>query len=179
MSRNLLIIALPLLLAVGRAHALADDHSQPITLKADRVEIDQKKGLSTYEGSVELQQGSMLIKANRIVVHNKGNQVTHLEADGTPVQIRQRPAPNKDETRAEARHVEYDPKTATVYLTGQAHIWQDGNEFSGETITYDSRQSIVRASGSATTNTSGSEQKGEQKKGRVEVIIKPRKETTP
>lgn len=183
MSRNLFVIASLMLLAAGRVHALADDHSQPITLKADRVEINQKKGMSVYEGSVELKQGSMVITASRIVLHHTANQVTHLEADGTPVTIRQRPAPNKDETRAEARHIEYDPKTATVRLTGQAHIWQDGNEFSGETITYDSRQSIVRASGGAATSTSGGEPKGgqtgEQKKERVEVIIKPRKETTP
>jgi len=175
MSRNLHFAALVMLLAVGRVYALADDHNQPISLKADRVEINQKKGLSTYEGGVELQQGSMVISASRIVVYSKGNQVTRLEADGTPVKIRQRASPEKEETRAEARHIEYDPKSATLRLTGQAHIWQDGNEFSGETIIYDSLHSIVRASGSEQQG----EQKGEQKKERVEVIIKPRKETTP
>lgn len=180
MNRKLLITTLLLLLVAGRAFALADDRNQPITLKAAKVEIDRKKGVSTYEGNVELQQGSMAISAARIVVYNKGNEVTRIEADGTPVKIRQRPAPNKEETRAEARHIEYDLKAATVRLTGKAHIWQEGSEFSGETITYDSQHGMVRASGSpATATSSGGEQKGEQKKERVEVILQPRKETAP
>jgi len=171
MNRNLLISAL-LLLAAGQAFALAEDRNQPIGIKADQLEINQKKGLSTYEGNVEMQQGSLAITASRIVVHHKNNEVSRIEADGAPVKIRQRPAPGKEETRAEARRIEYDLKTATVRLTGQAHIWQDGNEFSGETIIYDNLRGMVRASG-------GSEQTGEQKKERVEVILQPRKETTP
>lgn len=170
MNRKLLI-ALLMLLAAGRVFALAEDRDQPISLKAARVEMDQRKGLSTYEGNVELQQGSMSISASRIVIHHKNNTVSHMEADGNPVKIRQRPTAGKEETRAEARRVEYDLKAGTLRLTGQAHIWQEGNEFSGETILYDSQRGVVRAS--------GSEQKGEQKKERVEVILQPRKETAP
>jgi lipopolysaccharide export system protein LptA len=180
MNRKLLFTALLLLLAAGRVLALAEDRSQPISIKAARLEIDQKKGMSTYEGNVEMQQGSMVITATRIVVHHKNNEVSRIEADGTPVKIRQTPAPGKEETRAEARRVEYDLKAATLRLTGRAHIWQDGNEFSGETITYDNQRGMVRASGSgASTGATGSEQKGEPKKERVEVILQPRKETTP
>lgn len=167
MRRNLFITTLLLLLATMRAHALDDDRKQPINLKAARVEINYKGGVSTYDGGVELQQGSLSISATRVVVHSKDNEVTFLEADGAPVKIRQRPAPNKEETRAEARHMEYDLKAATLRLTGQAHIWQEGNEFSGETIIYDSQHGSVRARGS------------EQNKERVEVILQPRKETTP
>lgn len=167
MSRNLLITALLSLLAASQAHALAEDHSQPISLKAERVEINQTRGVSHYEGAVELQQGSLHIFADRIVVHHKGNEVTRMEANGSPAKIRQRPAPDKEEMRAEARHIDYDLKSATLRLTGQAHIWQDGNEFSGETISFDSQRSVVRASGDA------------EKKERIEVILQPRKETTP
>jgi lipopolysaccharide export system protein LptA len=176
MNHKLLFTALLLLLAAGRVLALAEDRDQPISIKAARLEIDQKKGLSTYEGSVEMQQGSMVITATRIVVHHKNNEVSRIEADGAPVKIRQRPAPGKEETRAEARRIEYDLKAATLRLTGKAHIWQDGNEFSGETITYDNMRGMVRASGSST---GGGEPTGEQKKERVEVILQPRKETTP
>ncbi|HEY0634245.1 MAG TPA: lipopolysaccharide transport periplasmic protein LptA [Gammaproteobacteria bacterium] len=155
-----LFIALP-------AHALEEDRNQPISLKAERVEINHKDGISTYEGGVELQQGSLWISAARIVVRSKGSEVTRIEADGTPAKIRQRPAPDKEEIRAEARHMEYDLQAATVRLSGQAHLWQESNEFRGETITYDSQRGLVRASGS------------EQKKERIEVIIQPRKEGTP
>lgn len=171
MNRKLLFPFLLLLLATGRSHALAEDRDQPITLQAARVEIDQKKGLSTYEGAVELRQGSMSITAARIVVHHKNNRISRIEADGTPVKIRQRPSDGQEETRAEARRMEYDLRAATVRLTGQAHIWQDGNEFSGETILYDSQRGVVRAS--------GSDKQDEQQKERVEVILQPRKESTP
>jgi lipopolysaccharide export system protein LptA len=177
MNRKLLFTALLLLLAAGRVLALAEDRDQPISIKAARLEIDQKKGISTYEGSVEMQQGSMIITATRIVVHHKNNEVSRIEADGAPVKIRQRPAPDKEETRAEARRIEYDLKAATLRLTGKAHIWQDGNEFSGETITYDNQRGMVRASGSGAGG--GAQTTGEQKKERVEVILQPRKESTP
>ncbi len=167
MRHNLLLPALLILLAAARAHALAEDRAQPISLKAERVELNYKGGISTYEGGVELQQGSLLINATRIVVRSNGKEVTRIEAEGTPVKIRQRPGPDKEETRAEARRMEYDLKAGTVRLNGQAHLWQEGNEFSGETIVYDSLHGVVRASGS------------EQKKERVEVILQPRKENTP
>lgn len=174
MNRNLLLL-LPLLLAglftSGRALALAEDRDQPISLKADRLEIDQKSGVARYEGDVEMEQGSLRITAARIVIRRKGNEVTQVEAEGTPVKIHQRPAAGREETRAEARRVEYDLKAATVRLTGQAHIWQNGSEFSGETILYDSQHGVVRAS--------GGEQKDDKKKERVEVILQPRKESAP
>lgn len=168
MNRNLLLLPLLLcLLASGRVLALAEDRDQPISLKADRLEINQKSGVGSYEGNVELQQGSLRITAARILVRRKGNELTLIEADGTPVKITQRPAPGREETRAEARRIVYDLKQGTLRLTGQAHIWQNGNEFSGETIIYDNLRGMVRASGD------------EQKKERVEVILQPRKETAP
>jgi lipopolysaccharide export system protein LptA len=164
MNRNLLLTVL-LLLFAGRALALADDRNQPLTIKADQVEINQKSGTSTYQGHVEFQQGSLHISADSIIVQRHDNEVSRIQADGTPVLIRQRPAPNKEETRAEARHIDYDLKRGLISLSGQAHVWQEGNQFSGETITYESDKGLVTAHGA-----------GEGGKGRVEVIIQPRKE---
>lgn len=166
MNRKLLLTMLMLFVA-GRALALAGDRSQPLTIKADRVEINQKTGISSYKGHVEFQQGSLRITADSIIVERVDNSVGHIRADGSPVQIHQRPAPDKEETRAEARHIDYDLKKGLIRLTGQAHVWQEGNQFSGETITYESDKGLVTAHGA-----------GDSGQGRVEVIIQPRKENT-
>jgi lipopolysaccharide export system protein LptA len=165
MNRNIFFTVLLLLLVAGRAQALADDRNQPLTIKADQVEINQKTGLSTYKGHVEFQQGSLHITASSVSVLRQGNEVSRIQADGTPVQIRQRPSPDREETRAEARHIDYDLQKGLITLSGQAHVWQEGNQFSGETITYESDKGLVTAHGAGKDGT-----------GRVEVIIQPRKE---
>lgn len=169
MNRNRpLCAALLLLCACAPLQALEDDRRQPITLKAGRVELNQKSGVSRYDGNVELQQGSLSIQASSIVVRTTRNEVTRIEADGTPVRIRQRPAPDREEVRAEANHIDYDPKRGVAQLRGKAHLWQEGNEFSGETITYEFDKGLVKANGSS-----------DAEKGRVQMVIQPRKEPTP
>jgi lipopolysaccharide transport protein LptA len=51
-------------------------------------------------------------------------------------------------------------------LSGGAHVWQAGNEFSGAVIEYDVKKDIVRA-------------RGGKSGGRVEVVIQPQGTSKP
>lgn len=80
----ILLLALP-----GLASALKSDKDQPIYVEADGVDIDDRKGISTYKGNVELTQGSIVIKADKVIVTQQANQTDLIEAVGNPVTFKQ------------------------------------------------------------------------------------------
>jgi len=63
-----------------RSQPIPDDRSQPIQLEASRGQLDQKTGISVYEGNVVITQGSMRLAADRHSHHlHQGQQ---LSTDG-------------------------------------------------------------------------------------------------
>lgn len=163
MSRRLeLFLALALLLPTPAA-ALESDRYQPIHVQADRLELDNRLGISTYRGNVVLEQGSLRLEADVLVVHRKGDALDRLEAEGRPVRFRQLPDGSTEMIEGEARRLEYRAAQDQLLLQGTASVRQAGNLFSGERIEYDIVKSRVRASGQT-----------DDGDGRVRAIIQPR-----
>ena len=162
---SLKVMALLLWALLG--NAAAADRDLPIRISADRVEINESKGLSTYSGHVELTQGRLMLSAERLVVQHPDNRLQRLVADGRPVRFRQVGANDGQEIRGEARHMDYSAATQVLELTGAAHIWQGQDEFTGERITYDAAHRAVQAEGGSTGD------------GRVHAIIQPRTGDSP
>lgn len=156
--RRLALLAFLLLPAAVRA--LSADREQPVYISADRVEVDEKAGVSHYIGDVHMSQGSLHVDADTITVYKKGNTLSKVVADGKPTRFRQTPDNGGAEIRGQALHVEYDANSALLYLTHDAHVWQSKDEFAGEHIIYDSEKSTVHASGGAG--------------GRVHAVIHPK-----
>jgi len=148
-----------LLLAPALALALASDREQPIRIQADRVVIDEKQRVSTYEGNVELVQGTLRVTAARVEVY-RGEELERLVATGAPVTFRQQPDEGK-EIRGQSQRADYQARNSVIELTGDAHLWQGNDEFSGPRIVYDAERSLVRA-------------EGQGKGGRVNATIHPR-----
>lgn len=74
-------ILLALLLS-GGAQALPDDEQQPIEIEADRAELDDATGTATYSGSVRLDQGSLKVRAARLIIETDAQQVQRITAEG-------------------------------------------------------------------------------------------------
>lgn len=143
----------------------AEQNAAPITVEADRLELDQQKGISVYEGNVSMQQQSLLLKADRLELHNKEGQLSAAIADGSPVHLERREPQSDVLTRAEASHMEYNFSTGMLEMKGNAHLWRAGDEFSGKELTYDTTKQVVRAVG----------EQGQSGNGRVKVILQPEK----
>lgn len=150
-------------LVVPAAAALESDRGQPIQIEADRVEIDERQGTSTYTGDVQMRQGTLRLSAARVVVHRGGEALRHVVAYGDPATFRQQPEGADYLVRGQARELRYDAQAGEVQLTGQAHIWQGRDEFSGARVVYELERERVRAEG------------GEQN-GRVRAVIHPKQE---
>ncbi|RMD68567.1 MAG: lipopolysaccharide transport periplasmic protein LptA [Gammaproteobacteria bacterium] len=154
MSRylSLLLFLLPLVSHGG-------DRDQPIHVEADRVEIDDKRGLSVYTGHVKVTQGRIVLEAAKVTLYHPHRRLQRVVAEGNPARYRQ--PLGKGELRAEAKRIDYRMKEQKLVLTGGARLWQQGNTFASELIEYDLARDIVHARG------------GKPGKGRVEVTIQP------
>jgi lipopolysaccharide export system protein LptA len=154
MARARRLIRLPrltgwlLLLAPCLAWALASDRSQPIQIEADRATLDEKSGLSVYEGNVFLQQGTLTLRGSRMSVQIRDNQVNTISIDGKPATFSQRPDGADSDQHAEAEHIEYHTGDQRLILQGNAQIRQsDKEQFSSNRIIFNLRNNTVNAGG--------------------------------
>lgn len=164
MSRHLELLLGALLALPTLAAALESDRQQPIQVQADRVEMDNRSGVSTYRGNVILDQGSLHMEADLLIVYRATAELDRIEAEGRPVRFRQRPEGATADVEGEALRLEYRAAEDRLLLQGAAWVQQGGDRFSGERIQYDTVLSRVQASG----QDNGS--------GRVHAIIQPRSE---
>ncbi len=151
---SLLILSLP-------SWALRSDREQPINIKADRVEINEKTEISHYQGNVYLKQGTLVIRADSVLVYLKKGKLTKIIIDGKPATFEQKPDDNKDIVQSSANHMEYYAAKQILVLKQDARVIQGANNFSGDFIEYDTLNSTVKAN------------KEEGSDSRVHAIIQP------
>jgi len=145
---NLLLLTLCLCIP-SLAFALKSDKDQPIYVEADGVDLDDKKGLSTYKGNVVLTQGSIIIKADKVTVTQIQGNKDHIEATGQPVTFQQQTEGKKGLFKGRAKKAEYTSDSETLYLTGDAVLTQGKDTFKSDKITYDRARAVVKAGASA------------------------------
>ncbi len=159
----LLLISLPIL-----SWALPSDREQPIEIEADHAQLDDERGITQYKGKAILTQGTLRIEGDIITFYyDDDKQLTKAVAQGKRATYQQIQKKGEPPVRAKAYTMEYHAKAQKIYLIGKGHVWQNGNEFSGERIEYDIERNIVNASGRV--NQSEQPKKGE----RIHIIIQP------
>jgi lipopolysaccharide export system protein LptA len=149
MRRRALDVGLGFWLALmpALASALPEDRQQPIRLEADSGQLDQKTGVSIYQGNVVISQGSMRLDANTATIYFKEGRFERIVAEGKPVQLRYKPSVDKPEIQGVGQRVEYNAITARVVMTINAKITQGQDSFTGDRIEYDLDKDQVKASG--------------------------------
>ena len=169
-NRLISVTTLLLWLAVPRTlFGLAGDREQPIQLEADRVEIDERRGVSIYSGNVRLIQGSTHISGEKITVNNGKNGLETLVASGAPARFRQLPDGETREVVATAKKMEYQVGKRMLILTGNARLDKGQDQFSGAKLEYDMAKNLIRAK-SVDGETGGKPQ-------RIQMIIQPQTPT--
>ena len=146
--------------------ALSSDRHQPMMIEADRVELDDAKGISVYRGRVRVSQGTLLLTGETMTVHNKGNRIEKVIMEGKPATYKQRPDNKDQDVHAKALHMEYYTDPEYVILLKQAVVEQQGDVLRSERIEYD----VAKDKVSAGTN---------QPDERVHITIQPKTEPPP
>ncbi|MBI5659541.1 MAG: lipopolysaccharide transport periplasmic protein LptA [Nitrosomonadales bacterium] len=153
-------------------HAERADRDKPMHLEANRVSIDDANQISTFEGNVQITQGTMTIRGDKIVVTQDKDGFTHSTATGQPANFRQKREGMDEYAEGFGETIKYDARSETVDLFGRARVKREQDEVSGEHITYNSRTEVFQVHG-AQADASGSPA-GTQGKGRVRAIIQPK-----
>ena len=159
--RPTLLAILLLSCCAPQAMALTSDKNQPIDIVADSVDIDEAHGTSTYSGHVEINQGSIRLQADQVVVEHHPGQPRKINATGAPAKFRQLPDGSKEYITGTARQLLYQLDSEELILNGDAQLNQGKDRFHSDRIVYDRVKSIVKAGAAA------------QGKERVRVTIQP------
>ena len=159
MYRANALLPLTLMLFASSLPALESDQDQPIELTADYADIDESRGLSIYKGDVDLQQGSMRLRADIVTVHHVDRKPERMVAEGQPVKFQQQS--DKGPVKGEARRAEYEVGTENLILIGDAVVVQGKDSMRSDRIIYDRVRSVVKAGAAA---------KGKE---RVRISIQP------
>lgn len=142
------LLAIVLFTITGSALALPTDREQNFELQASKQTFDQKNGRVTYTGGARLQQGSLIIRADTIVVQfNQDNSVEQITATGQPAHFEQQPSPDRGIVSAKAGTIIYNSSANTVSLSDGARLEQDGAVIQGHEIHYDINREFVSAVG--------------------------------
>lgn len=145
------------------ANALSTDPKQPIQIEADRLDVDEQKGVSAYSGSVQYKQGSILLTADKLTVTVAADgRLQRVLAEGSPATFQQTLDRDKQVLRGRATSVEFLADQQYMILTGEARISHCGDEFAGNRLEYWADKELVKAS------------KNAEGKERVQVILQPR-----
>jgi len=144
-SRHLTALLLLLTLPTGLVQALPDDSDQPIHISADKALRDEKQGLTIYSGNVQMDQGSMRLKADKLTIYHVTEEVNRIVAEGRPAKMQQQPALDKGVVHAHAAVIEYFKSEDRVHLQTDARIEQDGAVVSGDSIEYFIQEQLVKA----------------------------------
>ena len=159
--------------AATGAQAEKADRSRPTQIEANRMSSDDARRMSIFEGNVVLTKGTLVVRADRIVVRQDAEGYQFATATGAPVRFRQRGDPRGGReavwTDGEALRIEIDDRNEHVNLYERARLTRDKDVVNGEHIFLDQRTeffAVNSAKGAAPTEPSG----------RVTVVIQPKVE---
>jgi len=136
MPRRALLL-LPALLAVPLCALGAENERQlPVHLRADRIDVDQKKGLSLYRGNVIFSQGTLRLTAARADVQNRGNLVETVTAEGKPATFRHRPEGQTEFIEGRANRAVYHALAQRADLYGEVQVQRGRDLFRSAVLHY-------------------------------------------
>lgn len=130
-------IACAILALSGSAMALKSDTKQPIKIDSTTQSIDLEKNITIFSTDVIITQGSIDIRANKVVVTrpNGDNSKIIVEAFGNPVTFYQQ-QDNGKPIKGKGQQMRYEMDKELIILTGNAFLEQLDSSIKGDKITY-------------------------------------------
>lgn len=168
-NANKLLCLLLVLLAPTTALAELADRDKPINLEADTVTVDDATKISTYLGNVQLTQGTLLIRADKLVVTEDASGLQHATAYGNPASFRQKREGLDEYVEGFGQRIEYDGKNDKVELFAQARMKRGQDEVRGNYISYDAKTEFFQALGGGKEAAAPGKERG-----RVHAVIQPK-----
>jgi len=156
---------------VGSQPVMAEraDRDKPVNLEADRVDLDDAKKEAVFVGAVTLTQGTLTIKADKIIVKQDAEGFQYGIAYGNPAHFRQKREGFDEYIEGFSERLEYDGKADKMQMFTNARIQRGGDDVRGDYISYNAVTEFFQVIGGGKSSaTSGNPQ------GRVRAVIQPK-----
>ena len=166
------LFTLAALLLMTAAHAEKADREKPVNLDADKITVDDARKTHIFEGNVQLTQGTLIIKADKIVVTQDANGYQVGVATGGPgglARFRQKREGRDEYIDGEAERIVNDAKADKSELFERAKMRSGGDEVRGQYISYDGKTENY-----VVTNGPGGTVAPSGKSERVHAVIQPK-----
>lgn len=149
------------------------DRDKPIHLEADHATVEdyKRKGefrTSIFTGNVVLTQGTLVLRADKVIMKEDAAGYRYATAYGDLVSYRQKRDGVNEYVEAWSKRAEYDDKTDKIELFGSARLKRGADEVEGDYIFYDIASDFFQVSG---------RQQSENDKNsdhRVRAVIQPK-----
>ncbi|MDQ7731470.1 lipopolysaccharide transport periplasmic protein LptA [Halomonas sp. SpR1] len=127
--------------------ALAQTAQQaPVEVEADRLDLDQRAGTAVYTGDVEIRQGEMQLRGDRVEIkRNEAGELSTATATGERAYLRHQAQGQDGPTEGWARRVIYHVAERRVELIDQAELTQQEDKFSGGRLEYFIDREVIQA----------------------------------
>lgn len=171
-TRSSLVLCLALTLATTQVGAEKGDRDKPVNLEANRLTVDEGKKVQILEGNVQLVQGTLIIKAEKLVVTQDANgfqKGVAYSGGGRLATFRQKREGKDEYIDGEAERIEYDSKAEKTELFDKARIKSGLDEVQGQYISYDAKTENYLVTGGP----AGAAGKGNRQE-RVHAVIQPK-----
>ncbi|MDP4527471.1 lipopolysaccharide transport periplasmic protein LptA [Alkalimonas delamerensis] len=156
---NLKITWLALLFTLSVAASTQNDFQQPLSIDSEAFFTDLQSANVVYERNVLVQQGSLIIRADRLEVDGSaGKGLEIFIATGSPATYSQQ-MEDGSLVEAQAQEVRYDRASRILIMTGEAELKQSGSLVQAARIEYNMESQQMQA------------ERGEN--GRVRTIFAP------
>ncbi|MGC3964863.1 MAG: lipopolysaccharide transport periplasmic protein LptA [Rhodocyclaceae bacterium] len=129
------LLAQPLAALAERA-----DREKPVNIEADKLTVDDRNKVQTFEGRVKLTQGTLVITADKVVVTQDADGFQKGVATGGAgglSRFRQKREGRDEYIEGEAERIDYDGKTDRAQLFRRAYVKSGRDEVRGQYIEYD------------------------------------------
>ena len=142
------IVALASLVAVP-VYAAQTDRDKPITFAGDSGDANLQNRGGALTGNVIITQGTLSIRADRIVFKQNADNSLSATAYGNPVEIRQKREDVDEYYEGYAQRVEYDGTKNLVELFDRALLKRGQDEIRSNYVSYNTATEVFKAEGRA------------------------------
>ncbi|HEX5337376.1 MAG TPA: lipopolysaccharide transport periplasmic protein LptA [Gallionella sp.] len=144
------LLACILLLCAPLCRAEHADRDKPLHIESDQMQMDDAQQISTFTGNVQLTQGTLLIRGDKLVVTQDKEGYKHGTAYGHTASYRQKREGLDEYVEGYGERIEYDTRAETVDFYVQARVKRDQDDVRGEHITYSQKTDIFQVFSGAT-----------------------------
>lgn len=169
------VLALGLSLIVPLAQAEKADRDKPIQIEAKKITIDDAKKIQVLEGDVILTKGTIVIRAERVIITEdpQGFQKgTAFGGAGKLASFRQKREGSEVYVEGEAERIEYNTSNEVAELFHRAWVKSGEDQVRGDYIWYDAVSEKYLVTVGDHLNQRGAP-------SRVHAIIQPKNKTAP